>query len=218
MVDLVHITDENITVRNSSGQELFNTDNKYLMYTDISSVSSSGVQKTPIVLSRGDQSSLDLLRNYGGYANPSGESAGIGLTQYANRNSFPSSTVVVGTFKGPFPSLPAVFFYQPSQGQACTVQRASAVRTLTLQNGTIYGTYRWVVSKIIGGPGAGYSEVFPEIVNLVGITPTSSDVLTLVLHTSDIYNLVSSSNYVNTRVHPYWYDYPNQVLNLGVTT
>lgn len=216
MVDLVNVTGENITVRNSVGDELFNTDHRYLMYTDVSTVSTSGLQRTPIIMSSGDQSSLDLLKNYAGY-----ENADSVLTQltYANKSGLPSptSSVAMGTFQGPFPSLPAVFFHQPSTGATSTISRSTTTRTLTLQDGTVYGTYRWVVSKVIAGPGTDYNMVFPEVVSLTGVTPGQADVLTMLFYSDDVYSLMSNTGYVNIQALPLWYDYPHQVLTLGVT-
>ena len=212
MVDLVNITGENITVRNSSGQELFNTDNRYLMYTDASTLHTSGLQRTPIIISGGDQSSLDLLRNYAGYVN--NDSVLAQLT-YSNKSGLPSPTsaISMGTFQGPFPSLPAVFFYQNSNGVASTIHRSTTTRTLALQNGTVYGTYRWVVLRT----DTGYNTVFPEVISLTGVTPAQADVIAMVFYAADVYSLMSSAGFVNIQAIPYWYDYPDQVLALGIT-
>ena len=213
MVDLVNITDENITVRNASGEELFNTDHRYLMYSDISAVTTSGIEQTPITQSDGTQSSLDLLDTFAGYEhrvpNPD-----VLSRNYDNRSYLPSYQLL-GSIKGPWPSLPALFFYPTGNGETSVIIRSSVLRTFTLQNGTVYGTYRWVALNETSN--TQNHRIFPEMVSYTGVIPNSGDAITLELYASDVWNIVPSTGYFAVAVSPLWCDYPNQALSLGIT-
>jgi hypothetical protein len=216
LVDLVNITDENITVRNASGEELFNTDHRYLMYSDISAVTTSGIERTPLTQSDGTQSSLDLLDTFAGYEHRIPNQVSM-LRDYTNRSQLPAHDLL-GPFAGPFPSLPAVFFYPVGNGETSVIQRNSTTRSLSVLSGStfkLYGTYRWVALNETSS--TQNHRLFPEMVSYTGVIPDPGATMTLELYASDVWHMVPSTGYLAVIVNPLWYDYPNQTLSLGIT-